>query len=247
MMVIPKPPGMVWRGEGAERHQRRIDWSFALGSKEVTVGQFRAFRKETQNDNWSPTDDCPVMNVSWYDAAAYCNWLSAKEGIPRDQWCYQTLKVGKHFLGMAMAPNYLKLRGYRLPTEAEWEYACRAGSDVGYCFGESVDLLGRYAWFDGNSLGKSRPVGLLKPNGFGLFDVPGNAWEWCQDVYRADNKSIDDMSKEYIMVNTSVARVLRGGSWGNNPVGCRAACRNGGVPAGRYGYYGFRVCFRLDG
>ena len=138
--------------------------------------------------------------VSWYDAAAYCNWLSEQEGIPKEQWCYEPNKDGKYAEGMKMAPNYLKRTGYRLPTEAEWEYACRAGSEAGYSMGESEDLLGKYGWFQQNSLGKSHPVGSLKSNDLGLFDMHGNAWEWCQDAYKAYGKGEDGKSSEDIEI-----------------------------------------------
>ena len=121
-----------------------------------------------------------MMEVSWYDAAAYCNWLSKEEGIPQDQWCYEETKKGEY----KAAANHLQRTGYRLATEAEWEYACRAGARTGYSYGEPEELLGKYAWFSENSFGKSHPVGQLKPNDLGLFDMHGNAWEWCDDVLR---------------------------------------------------------------
>ena len=92
--------------------------------------------------------------MSWYDAAAYCNWLSEQEGIPKLQWCYEPNKDGNYAEGMKMASDYLKRLGYRLPSEAEWEYACRADADTGFSFGESVELVGKYAWFVVNSFSK---------------------------------------------------------------------------------------------
>ena len=232
-------------GEGKERHRKQINRSFAVASKEVTVDQFLRFRKEY---NWekrfAPTDDCPVNNVSWYHAAEYCNWLSEQEGIPKDQWCYQPNMEGKYDQGMKMAPNYLKRTGYRLPTEAEWEYACRAGADTGYSFGEPADLLDKYAWIDINSLGKSHPVGSLKPNDLGLFDMHGNAWEWCQDVYMwnakgADGKATDDI-EDTRDVNNKDGRVLRGGSFYNLAAYVRSAIRSGLGPASLSNDIGFR-------
>jgi eukaryotic-like serine/threonine-protein kinase len=93
----------------------------------------------------SPEDDCPVLGVTWYEAAEYCNWLSREEGVPENQWCYVPNTQGRYADGMALASDWLSRRGYRLPTEAEWEYASRAGTVTSYYFGESRELLGRYA------------------------------------------------------------------------------------------------------
>jgi serine/threonine protein kinase/formylglycine-generating enzyme required for sulfatase activity len=233
MVVVPKPKsGDVWIGEGEGRQPRRIDWSFAIASKDVTVAQFGKFRAEQKPfKDYAPTDSCPMNSVMWYDAAAYCNWLSEKEGIAEDQWCYVPNKVKAYEEGMAMAANYLKLSGYRLPTEAEWEYACRAGANTGYSFGDPVDLLSRYGWFDGNSLGKSHPAGLMKPNDLGLFDMHGNVWKWCQDVYLDGNT----------VVNAKDPRVLRGGSFFNRPLYARSAYRSANVPGVRNDNLGFRL------
>src|SRR5262249_35042771 len=152
-------------------------------SKEVTVAQFVRFRKEHSIERYyAPSMNCPVNMVTWYLAAEYCNWLSDQEGIPKEQWCYLPNKAGKYEAGMRMAANYLQRTGYRLPTEAEWEYACRAGAETTFSFGESEDLLGKYAWYTASSLTRSHPVGLLKPNDVGLYDMHGNALEWMQDA-----------------------------------------------------------------
>jgi formylglycine-generating enzyme required for sulfatase activity len=121
--------------------------------------------------------------VSWYDAAAYCNWLSEQEEIPKGEWCYEPNQAGKYAEGMKLTSNYLHRTGYRLPTEAEWEYACRARTDTRYAFGESAEVMGKYACFLANSLSRTYPVGMFKPNDFGLWDMHGNLWEWTQDAY----------------------------------------------------------------
>jgi hypothetical protein len=158
--------------------------SFAISSTEVTVKQFRRFRPKHQIDEAvSTTEDSPVNLVSWYDAAEYCNWLSEQEGIAEDQRCYKRNKDGL----LDFVPNYTKLLGYRLATEAEWEFVCRAGSQTPWCFGKAdEEIVGKYAWWAGNSYAKgvrgAFPVGLLKPNDFGLFDLHGNVAEWCQEL-----------------------------------------------------------------
>jgi formylglycine-generating enzyme required for sulfatase activity len=244
MVVVPRP-GVFWMGEGKERHKRRINRTFAIASKEVTVEQFLSFRMNHRPDKVvAPTGDCPVTEVSWHDAAAYCKWLSEREGIPREQWCYEPNKEGEYAEGMKMAPNYLKRKGYRLPTEGEWEYACRAGTDTGYSCGDSAELLGRYAWFDANSLEKSHPVGSLKPNDLGLFDVHGNAWEWCQDEYKpfrgGPGKAVDDM-EDMSDIKSKNRRVLRGGSFSFHASFLRSANRLNSGPSVRDDSNGFRL------
>ena len=211
MVVIPGPveflmgsppteEGRVGGPEGnlEQQHRKRIGRSFAITAREVTVRQFGEFfksRKESidayYDHQYSPTTDCPVNTVTWYDAAAYCNWLSKQEGIDEKEWCYLPNKDGKYAEGMKLAPDYLHREGYRLPSEAEWENACRAGSLTSRYFGEAEDLLGKYAWYTKNSqergmlpgeVGKLGVAGdCLKPNDFGLFDMLGNAVEWCQE------------------------------------------------------------------
>jgi serine/threonine protein kinase/formylglycine-generating enzyme required for sulfatase activity len=248
-MIIVSNPDEFWMGEGPERHRRQIGRSFAIASKEVTTEQFLRFRGNHRVfKEFAPTMDCPVNYVTWYDAVAYCNWLSEQEGIAREEWCYVPNKAGKYGSGMKMAANYLQRTGYRLPTEAEWEYTCRAGADTGYSFGEPEDLVGKYAWHVGNSSSKSQPTGRLRPNELGVFDMHGNVWEWTQDIHKpfvkaeggiatSDSGDMTDLTE----INDMDGRGLRGGSFYPLASNVRSACRfAAALPAVRAVSYGFR-------
>jgi formylglycine-generating enzyme required for sulfatase activity len=258
LVVIPGPVEF-WMGsppteEGREgivgalpevRHWRRIGRSFAIASKEVTVEQFLRFRKDHPlSRQYLPSDDCPANMVSWSDAAAYCNWLSEQEGIPKDQWCYEPNAQGQYAEGMRLAPNYLQRTGYRLPTEAEWEYACRAGTVTRYSFGESEELLPKYAWYLKNWQNQLRPVASLKPNDLGLFDMHGNDWEWCQEEYKPylpgeEGKPTEDNEDRAVINYHGAWRILRGGVFSSmGPE--RSAARSGNLPGNRIWWNGLR-------
>jgi formylglycine-generating enzyme required for sulfatase activity len=242
MVVISKPRnGVFWMGEGKARHEQPLDHDFAIASEAVTVEQFqRSPAKYTQLKQYAPTKECPVINVTWYQAAEYCNWLSKREGIAEAQWFYEPNKDGKYAGGMKIKAGYLRLAGYRLPTEAEWEYACRAGSTVGYSFGEPVELLEKYGWFKGNSLGKTHPCGTLKPNDLGLFDMQGNVWQWMQE--RFTNKPVEKENDGGELVEAAPDRVLRGGSWNYDATLSRAGFRYKGPPGNNTNsFIGFRL------
>jgi formylglycine-generating enzyme required for sulfatase activity len=236
LIVLPAP-GEVTVGEEPfpDVHKDRVDWSYAIAAKEVTVEQFLRFQRNHIYGHVSPTEDCPVNNVRWYRAAEYCNWLSKEEGIPEGEWCYLQNKEGKYAAGMKLAPDWHRRRGYRLPTDGEWEHACRAGSVTPWSCGRADDLLERYAWFNGNSGGRSRPVGSLKPNEWGLFDMLGNGMEWVQGCYEWK-----DGKKYKNDIENNDIRTLRGGSFEFRSVGVTCATRGGESPTGMNDYAGVR-------
>lgn len=159
----------------------------------------------------------PVEQIRWFDAILFCNKASKLDGLTP---CYDE-KTGKC--------NF-KATGYRLPTEGEWEYACRAGSKTRYSFGDDAAKLAEYAWFKNNAGGKSHPVGTKKPNAWKLYDMTGNVWQWCQDWYAADYYKKSPKA-DPIGPATGTTRVLRGGAWNAPADKCRAAYRFHEIPA----------------
>jgi len=233
-------------------HPRAIPRSFAIATKTVTVGQFRRFleatpkfqRQHNYTKKYAPEDDCPQTAVTWYEAAAYCNWLSQQEGIPEDQWCYPK-DAGDIKEGMVMETRYLDRKGYRLPTEAEWEYACRARAVTSCYHGTAEGLLGEYAWYAKNSGERTRPVGQLKPNDLGLFDVLGNVYQWCQTrnlLYpKGENpEGYKDNEDSLYVIDERSGRVLRGGSFDFHAPLVRCAFRSVNRPGLRYLGVGLR-------
>ncbi|MBM4094679.1 MAG: formylglycine-generating enzyme family protein [Planctomycetes bacterium] len=218
---------------------------FAIAAKETTVAEFQAFCGECpQIDghytrNLAPQPTCPQISVSWYQAAVYCRWLSEKEGIAEEQMCYPPLDQIKE--GMTMPADYLRRTGYRLPTEAEWEYACRANTVTARYFGESTDLMGEFAWSAEHADGRCHPVGSLKPNDFGVFDMLGNVWEWCQNRYDNNWTVHSEDPEDLTPLDDAVQRSRRGGAYSHGALSARAACRDAALPNSRVNTVGFRV------
>ena len=223
------------------QHQVRITKPFYLGIYEVTQAQYESVIGSNPS-YFSPTGDgkdkvagrstseYPVERVSWKDAVKFCNALSRKE----------SLKPFYEENGENVAILDRRGSGYRLPTEAEWEYACRAGSAARYSFGNAPALLLEHGWIEANSGGVSHPVGEKRPNGFGIYDMHGNVCEWCSDLWDAGYYK---KSPEVDPPGPLVApfRLTRGGTWQNSGLAARSAFRNEGRPGVKASNRGFRL------
>ena len=223
MVIVPA--GEFWMGskdgEGdadeLPRHKVTIPRPFAVGKYPVTFAEWDAALaaggvKHEPETDWGRGRQ-PVMRVSWDDAQAYIKWLSATTRKP-----------------------------YRLLSEAEWEYCCRAGTETPYSFGGKESDLDRYAWYSANSGGKTHPVGEKLPNEWGLHDMHGNVWEWCEDWYHGDYRNAPGDGSAWTIPGGTY-RVLRGGSWNFNPQSLRSARRNYYFldPDSRIYFIGFRL------
>ena len=199
-------------------HKVTLSQNFYIGVHEVTQEQWIKVMGTNPSKFKGPRN--AVEQVSWTDAVEFCLKLSA---LPEER------AAG---------------RFYQLPTEAQWEYACRAGTTTEYCFGDDESELGDYAWYKGNSGSKTHPVGQKKPNAWGLYDMHGNVWEWCQDPHDAyPSRAVTDPTGPA----SGSYRVIRGGGWLSTAEFCRSAYRVGALPSNRNLNYGFRVCLSPSG
>jgi formylglycine-generating enzyme required for sulfatase activity len=195
-----------------------IDKPFYLAVCEVTQEQYEQVMEENPS-YFGDTSKRPVDSVTWSKATAFCNRLSHETN-----------------------------RKMRLPTEAEWEYACRAGSATRFCYGDDLDesSFGEYAWYNGNSGGRSQLVGRKSPNAWGLYDMHGNVREWCGNLY-ADDPYVNVEELKIGEPTRDECRVLRGGSWGYPPDDCRSARRWAFLPNIPGGVdIGFRVVLEVE-
>jgi formylglycine-generating enzyme required for sulfatase activity/predicted Ser/Thr protein kinase len=210
--VMGSPASEIGRGEDEVLHEVTIRHPFYLGVYEVTQDEYEQVMHS--NPSRFKGSRNPVESVSWEDAQEFIRRLST---LPAEQ------ATG---------------RKYRLPTEAEWEYACRAGTKSGFGFGSSESLLSDYGWYNKNSSEQTHPVGEKKANAWGLYDMHGNAWEWCEDWYGAYPSSAVADPKGPA---TGSNRVLRGGSWGIRSLDCRSAHRDQSSPSDRFVIFGMRL------
>lgn len=218
------PSGTLVFGQSGDRSKTSISKWFYLGIHQVTQQEFK--RVTGRNPSHFKSQKRPVESLTWEQAVKFCEELT---NLPAEK-----------FAG----------RSYRLPTEVEWEYACRAGSSKAFCFGQEESLLPDYAWFAGNSNRETHPVEQKKPNQWGFYDMHGNVREWCQDWFL--DYSIDHDGSKMIPSEPSPKidrseglRVVRGGGWGDEAVQCRSAVRDGLMPSIRYDHIGFRVAMTI--
>ena len=251
-LVIPGPVEFLMGSPKTEKdrqhdeflHQRRIGRTVAIASKSVTLAQYRSLTKDKYEigEKYTRHPDLPVVGINWYMAAQYCNLLSKKEGIDKDQWCYEADWLGTV---TKLKKDYLSLKGYRLPIEAEMEYATRAGANTSQYYVETEELLGNYAWYEKNSNSLVQRVGTKKPNDFGLFDMQGNCYTWCQEPYDTysdvqNDDAVDDKEANQLVIISADNRVLRSGSFNNQLSVVRSAYRGSFVPSNRDLNVGFR-------
>jgi len=199
-------------------HEVTLTKPFLIQTTPVTQEQWKTVMGNNPSyfkKNKGCGEDSPLENVSYDDAQKFIARLNQKEGTDI----------------------------YRLPTEAEWEYACRARANTAYCFGDDESRLKEYAWYDENSSRKTHPVAQFKPNVWGVYDMHGNVWEWCQDWYGGyPTNPISDP----VGPITGSLRVLRGGSWHDDANRCRSAYRLVCTATDRNSYYGFRLASSID-
>jgi len=226
MKLILMPVGEFKMGsnDGAANekpvHAVRITKPFYLGGTEVTQAEWEAVMGANPS-NFKGAKR-PVEQVSWDDCQEFCRRLTERD---------------------RKANKIPKGATYGLPTEAEWEYACRAGSATKYCYGDAENTLGEYAWYEANSGKTTHDAAQRKPNAWGLYDMHGNVWEWCQDWY-GENYYGQSLGQDPAGPANGQYRVLRGGAWLYDPACCRSAIRTGYSPADRYFYFGLRVVLR---
>jgi len=232
LVLIPKgtfmmgsPESEVGHQENESQHEVTISKDYYLGAFEVTQTQYQTVTGNNPSCYQgalvgNQNADLPVENVSWDDAVEFCKKLS---DLPEEK------KAG---------------RVYRLPTEAQWEYACRAGSKTIYSFDDEEGLLPEYGWFKRNSSQRTHTVGLLEPNAWGLYDMHGNVWEWCSDWYGEYPKNA---VSDPIGPTMGTDCVNRGGCWLYQAASCRSASRNWAKPSYRDGLLGFRVALSPSG
>jgi formylglycine-generating enzyme required for sulfatase activity len=220
------------------QHEVTLD-SFYMDVTEVTQGDYEKLMRVNPS-SFKGELNRPVEYVTWFDAVLYCNARSKRDGLD-SVYSYTSIdgRAGNGCTELEGLEEDFSRNGYRLPTEAEWEYACRAGTKTHYYWGDGI--VGDYCWYKENSKNETHPVGGKKPNAWGLNDMSGNVWEWCNDWYGSYSATSETTNPTG--PTSGRYRVLRGGSWHVNFDYLRSAARNYNDTHYRYGNLGFR-CVR---
>lgn len=244
--TMGSPHDEPMRYDSEEFNPRYISKSIAVGQKEVTIKEFLSLMPEQRYvEKYAKTSDTSMCCISWYDCARYCNLLTERE-FTREDCVYLPNAEGLYEQGMKIVDEPIKKKGYRMPTEAEFEYFHRGGSIKAFNFGSDIRLLDRFSFYSGNSKNQLWPVGTLRPNDFGLFDTGGNAFEWCLDIYEPyyDLKGEDEdffMQLQDKNIFTTISRCMRSGCFYSEVNAMRSADRNGAKPDDRSNSRGLRL------
>jgi formylglycine-generating enzyme required for sulfatase activity len=239
--TMGSPTGELCRDSDETQHQVTLTRSFYVSATEVTQAEWQATMG--WNDSYFSGADRPVEEVTWYDAVSYCNQRSVAEGFTPAYTITGASYNGNHIASATVTWNQ-STNGYRLLTEAEWEYACRATSTGAFCNGGisqcscgSEPYLSLVGWYCGNASSQTHDVGQKTANAWGIHDMHGNVWEWCWDWYDGYGGASTDPAGPA----SGSSRVVRGGCWGSSAQGCRSAVRNYDWPPYRSGGIGLRL------
>lgn len=243
--TMGSPPSELGRYSNEIQHQVTLTRAILLSDHEVTQAEWQAVMQ--WNESTFPGSDRPVEQVTWYDAVSYCNQLSADQGLTPAYTITAATYGGDHITGATVA-WIQAASGYRLLTEAEWEYTCRATSARAFCNGDIADggdsctpldpNLGLVGWYCGNAVSTTHVVGGKTANFWGLDDMHGNVREWCWDRYAAYAGDVTDPAGPA----SGSDRVIRGGAWNSSARYCRSAYRSILFPGDRTTDLGVRVC-----
>lgn len=240
------PDDEQYRQYDETQHQVKFTRHVAVCDRELMWAQWMAWEGTGRRDTFAGQttkilgDNDPVFGVSWFDSVAYCRWLSEQDGLSEDEQCYEhPSSLPKDGAGNPTNwPLRLDGAGFRLPTEAEWEFICRSGTSTAYSFGQDEQLLDHYAWHQTNFGDWSHPTRELRPNPRGLFDIHGNVYEWNHDWYNQGELSDATDPNE---AEKGFGRVFRGGSWSGPGWDCRSSNRSGISPGILDDNLGFRL------
>ena len=245
--TMGSPTNELGRGSNETQYQVTLTRSFFMQKYEVTQSEFQARMGYNPSHFSSCGGNCPVERVTWHEAAAYSNAVSRAAGLPECFTCTGSgTSVACEVAAAYTGANYYNCLGYRLPTEAEWEYAYRAGTTTAFYNGGITNTscspldanADAIAWYCGNAQSKTHPVGGKQPNAWGLYDMAGNVWEWCYDWF---GTYPTQAATDPVGAATGTARVRRGGGWDYLADVVRAAQRSVSTPTSRYYSVGFRV------